>query len=244
MLGFKQNISSSGADTQHPHVTSLQFFIFLCVIYSVFSHCLPFHQSSLLLLCSCSFLPVNFPFPFLPLSSHFCISFFAPFHPSLLPFCNFSCHLLLMFALPAPSSSRFSPAALGTDGRPAGWKGPDRGGGGQAAGPESCRGWDWDAAHQSDCHPWPGGAAAHGAEDAGGRDVGPQDGRGIRKKVGRGGRRSAWTNNHPCCNEYGLDPTLAAMQLCLCRHCFTHAQIFCLCVYCSHTGTHAWHAFI
>lgn len=112
-----------------------------------------------------------------------------------IPCFNFSCYLL-MLALTIPSSSCSSPAAFGTDGRPACWKGPDRRGGGQAAGPESCRGWDRDAAYQSDRYPWPGRAAAHGAEDAGGRNVGPQDGWGIRKEVGRGERRPAWMNNN------------------------------------------------
>nr|XP_040051065.1 LOW QUALITY PROTEIN: neurofibromin 2a (merlin) [Gasterosteus aculeatus aculeatus] len=68
-------------------------------------------------------------------------------------------------------------------GRPAGREGPDGGGGGQAAGPESRRGRGRDAARQSDRHPRPGGAAAPGAEDAGGGDAGPQDGRGIGKEA-------------------------------------------------------------
>lgn len=183
--------------SRHLLITSSQCFLFQCNLLIV-----PLLMSLTVASLSSINLPRSFhthpslytshPRSLLSFSAHIFIShpffFLRSISPPPLPFST------ILFPSPPPCVclSPSSPAAFRADGGPAGWKGPDRGGGGQAAGPESRRGWDRDAAHQSDCHPWPGGAAAHGAKDAGGRDAGPQDGRGIGKEVGTGRRRTAW----------------------------------------------------
>ena len=192
-------------------------FCVLCHIlnksYSHYLRCTFFHFFLSFYMLYMFFFPVIVSQCHLTYSVFMHISFFAPFSHLL---CPFSTSCVCPSSSPTSSSSSSSssysssPAAFGADGGPAGWKGPDRRGGGQAAGPESCWGWDGDAAHQSDCHPWPGGAPAHGAEDAGGRDAGPQDGWGVGKEVG-GRRKEIWMDEQvewmcPCCNEHDFDP--------------------------------------